>query len=374
MANRASAGILTEVVAADPLAEVEQLIAQRNEDGAVRLLELSANKDKAVAKAARRGLYLLKQAGIEPPASQAAAPRAEPADTKPQIAREALITSPDGNGSQMLLFVQEGSFGASPWLITFLVNYATGLRDLGASKLSRREINESFEEMRSKPGRILVEAPIDYARWLLQEAVERNRHESIPIPQGYSEDLKRVGMSEKKFEEPLIYDYLDAEAVKADQSFSHEPDKLFESELFKSWLINLRVIAPWMDKFVEAHQTTIALDEAQLKVRGEKVIDEAADSLLQGSGAATYRRLLEEAALALYLGGQEELARQAFYHALSLVKGQEPHALPFLRVLTSRSIYVLIALYAREQQEMEERGELAPSKGDQEAAPIIERA
>jgi len=269
--------------------------------------------------------------------------------------------------------VQEDSFGGSPWLVTFLVSYAMGLRDLGASKLSRKDIASSVEEMRAKPGRIVAEAPIDYARWLLQEAVEVNRRESISIPQGYSDDLKRVGMPEKTYERPLIYDTYDSEQILTDQSFSHEPDKLFENELFKAWLINLRIIAPWAEKYIQSHDSTLALDEAQLKQRADKVIDEAADSLLSGSGSSVYKRLLEESALALHLSGQDELARQTLYQALTLDSSKEPHAQPFLRSLTARSIFVLIALYAREEEEVAAAEEQAAQGQTTEPASLIER-
>lgn len=347
MARRASAAEPQQTES--PLQEVERLTAERGEQAAVRLAEIAASPDKAVSKAARRGLFLLKQAGIEPPAVPAASPPSS-APPAPRLANQAYVTNPDNSGNQMLLFVQEDPWGGSPWLLTFLTSYVAGLKDLGASKLSRREIAESLDDLRSRPGRLVVEVPVDYARWLLQQAVEINRKESLPIPQGYTEDLKRVGLPEKTYEHPLVYDFLDADQVRADQSFSHDPEKLFDHDPFKIWLINLQVIAPWVRKYAEAFETSLALDEAQLKQRGDKVIDEAADALLAESGAGVYRRLLEEAALALHLGGDETTARQALFHALSLAEGGPPHENPFLRTLTARSIFILIALMAEEEE------------------------
>src|SRR5207237_1149050 len=135
----------------------------------------------------------LKQAGITPPETPPVAAPVQPPVTA-RVAERALLTNPDGNGSQMLLFVQEDAYGGSPWLITFLMSYMVGLKDLGANKTSRREIDESLAQMRSKPARVLVEAPVDYARNLLQEAVAINRQEHITIPQGYAGFLERVGL------------------------------------------------------------------------------------------------------------------------------------------------------------------------------------
>jgi hypothetical protein len=372
MARRAVAAAQETV---SPLQEVERLTGERTKQSAARLAELAASPDKALSKAARRGLYILKQAGIEPPAVPSAVVAS--AAPVPQLANQAYATNPDNSGNQMLLFVQEDPWGGSPWLLTFLTSYVTGLKDLGASKLSRREIAESLDDLRSRPGRIVVEVPVDYARWLLQKIVEINRKESFPIPQGYSEDLKRVGLPEKTYARPLVYDYLDAEQVQSDQSISRDPDNLFEHDQFKIWLINLQVIAPWVRKYAEAFNTTLALDEAQLKQRGDKVIDEAADALLAESGAVVYRRLLEESALALHLHGDDTTARQALYHALSLSEDQPPHENPFLRAMTARSIFILIALMAEEEDERA-RAEGRPLPGraiepDPQESTIIER-
>jgi len=114
-------------------------------------------------------------------------------------------------------------------------------------------------------------------------------------------------------------------------------------------MLSLRMITPWMDKYVEAFNSNLALDKSQLKQRADKVIDEAADALLADGGASTYRRLLEETALVLHVSGDDETARQALFHAMSLDDAQAPHSNAFLRALTARTIFVLIALYARDQ-------------------------
>jgi hypothetical protein len=367
MARKSVVPVTSEL---DPLGEVEQLVATREAKSAVRLAELTGSSDKAVAKAARRGLYLLKQAGIEIPKSDS--PTTTTAAATPAPANKAYLTSPDGNGSQMLLFVQDDQWGGSPWLITFLVSYGSGLKDLGASKLSRKEIAESLDELRSRPGRLLVEADVDYARWLLQQAVEINRRESISIPQGYSDDLKRVGLPQRTFDAPLIYDLIDIGQVREDATIDRDPEKLFGIEIFKTWLINLRVMDPWVEKYMAAFDTKLALDESQLKQRGDAVIDEAADTVLADEGAPIYRRLLEEAALVLFMSGDQGAARQALYHATSLENVERPHSNPFLRALTERTIYLIIALIVEEEEEARGSGNMGLVE-QPEPGGIIER-
>jgi hypothetical protein len=339
--------------AANPLPEeIVSLVAQRDEAAAVRLQEIAVGEDKALAKAARRGLYTLKQAGIEPPAM---AQTVTPVSTRPEVASQAWVTNVDGAGTQMLVFTQDDPYGGSPYVITFLTSYFTGLKDLGGSKMPRREVEASFAELRKGEGKLLADVPVDYVRRLLRDAAERTRASGEPLPQGYTEWAARVGEPEEEYPHPLIYTYVEADAVRDDLSISRDPEKLFESPFFQSWFLELREVAPWEEKFMELQQSTLVLDDSQRKARGDKVVDEAADALLPPEVIVAYRRILEEQALALHLSDQEELARQALYHAQGCVEGETAHEVPFLRTLTARSIFVVIALRAQQEEEEEKR-------------------
>jgi hypothetical protein len=332
--------------------EIASLVAQSDEAAAVRLQEIAGGEDKALAKAARRGLYTLKQAGIEPP------PVSQPQRASPQgpvVASRAWVTNVDGAGTQMLVFQQDDPYGGSPYVITFLTSYFTGLKDLGGNKMPRREIEESFSELRKGDGKLLADTPVDYVRHLLRDAADRTRAAGESLPQGYAEWAARAGAPEEEYARPLIYTYVDAEALKDDLSVSRDPEKLFESPYFQSWFLHLREVAPWEEKFMESQQSALVLDDSQRKARGDKVIEEATEALLPAPGVRAYRRILEEQALALYLSDQEELAKQAVYHALTCTEETPAHAISFLRTLAARSIFVVIALRAQQEEEEEKR-------------------
>src|SRR5689334_5892011 len=90
--------------------EVATLYDQHNEEGATDLRDLAEGTDRPLAKAARRALFLLKQAGIEPKASDL--PSANPARLlTPKLASQAFVSNIDGNGSQMLNFIREDVYG-----------------------------------------------------------------------------------------------------------------------------------------------------------------------------------------------------------------------------------------------------------------------
>src|SRR5512143_754062 len=102
--------------------EVAALLAQADLPAAGHLQELAASADRDLAKAARRALYTLRQAGIEPP--DGAAPPPGPAlldaDTQPAGARRAVMTTADHRADIVLTFVYEEPHGGRPTAATFV--------------------------------------------------------------------------------------------------------------------------------------------------------------------------------------------------------------------------------------------------------------
>jgi hypothetical protein len=334
-------------------AEVAALKAQGDTEAAARLRDLAASEDRALAKAARRALYTLKQAGIEPPPTSAM-PAPPPAAPRPNIARQAFATSVDGSGAQMLIFLQDDPYGGSPWMAQFVVHYGQGLKGVGGRKMPRREVEELLDQMREKEDDLVVEIPVDYARHLLQEAVARNIETRRPLPDRYTEVAPRAGTPERDYPRPLIYDHLDVEAVRRDLSIFHEPERLFEQRFFQGWFLDLDTARPWADRFVESQHTRLHLEPYQLSQRADRVVEQAADELLADQGLPDWRRRLEENALVLHLSGRTDEAKQALCQALTLTKNLPPHTVSFARALTRRTIEAILALQEEKEDDEED--------------------
>lgn len=333
--------------------EVAALLEQGSMEAAVRLREIAEGEDRAAGKAARRALYVLKQAGIEPPARGMAV--ASPLVAPVSLAQRALMTNVGGTGSRMLFFLRDDPYGGSPFVISFLVNDEQGVVDLFGRKMPRRELDEFLDHWRSKEGNVLADVPVDYARHALQAAVQRNTQARHPIPEGYSEWARYVGSPERDYPRSLVYDYLDAETVRTDLSISHDPNRLLESPFFQGWLLDMEDVGPWADRFAESQKSRLILDKLQLTRRGDRVIEEAADALLGGGGVANYRQRLEESALVLHLAEPTEAAKEALYQALTLEGDRPPHTYPFALALVRRSIGVLLAMEAEKEEERERK-------------------
>jgi hypothetical protein len=327
---------------------VAELLKQKTPGAAAQLRDLAEAPDKAVSKAARRALYVLKQSGIEPPPA-APAPQEEP-KAPANFAHQAYFTNIAGNGNQMLLFVQDDPYGGWPRLITFLINYGTGLVALGSNKISRKDLEGALEGLRTKEAGLLGEAPVDYGRYLLNEAVARTRACHGTTPKGFLDLMERVGEPQKEFPQPLIYDYYSLDSLQNDPAVPHDPEGLFESVNFRAWLLEVQDVLPWEEKFWESVQTALALDHNQRTKLGDKVVDEATDALLGGDAFTAMRRRLEEQALVLHLAGHPEEARRTLYHAVSMDETKPPHENPFARILTLRSIHLVLALKAEAEE------------------------
>src|SRR5258705_12997377 len=156
----------TRTAAESTASLIESLLSESSVGAAARLRELSDDPNKDVAKAARRALYKLKQAGIEPPPAQAVVSEAQP-KTRPRYASRAWISGHTGLGTNLLIFLREEPYGGSPTVISILVDQKKGVAGLKGRKLPLKAIEENIKEVAERDNTVLAEAPVDYARHLL---------------------------------------------------------------------------------------------------------------------------------------------------------------------------------------------------------------
>src|SRR5687767_11694226 len=330
---------------------IAALLERKDSAAAAELAESAESSDKPQAKAAKRALFLLSQSGITPPAPTPIAQRPTPAVTR---ADRALMSNDGGTGSRMLWFMREDPYGGSPTVITILVNDKDGVVDLAQRKTPRRELDERIRELKQRENTVISEVPVDYARFILNQAAQRSQEKRAPLPQGYGEAFRFIGPAEQEYAASPIYEVLHADSVRKDGSIPRAPEKLFEQPWFEGWLLDFEVVEPWEAKYFEAVSSRVLIDEAQRARRGDAIIDEAADALLDAESISRYRRRLEDTAYVLHLAGHPEEARQALYHALSCDEKSKPSSIPFLRTLVHRSIYLVIAYKAQLEEQAEQ--------------------
>jgi hypothetical protein len=233
----------------------------------------------------------------------------------------------------------------------FLVDDTEGVKDLTQRKLSQRELAERVHNVNSDPTTVMADIPLDYGRFILHQAVRLNEEKRVPLPQGFGDAFKYVGLPESDWPRSPFYDHVDADSVRKDESVSRAPEKLFEIPVFEGWLLPFDEIESWEEKYFEAVSSRVLIDEAQRARRGDAIVEEAVDALMTPERILRYRRRLEDTAYVLQLAGREAEARQTLYHALTCDESAKPRSIPFLRTLVHRSIYLVIAYKAQLEEQ-----------------------
>ena len=328
---------------------IESLLSAGTVKAANKLQEIALGPDKLLSKSARKALYKLSLANIHPDAASKPAIAEEPTSPAEQIAFH--VTNVAGNGNQMFIFIAEERFGGTPTFYSVLINHATGIKAFGANKVPHKEIAPGLETLKQSRGGMVAEVPIDYGRHLLAEAVANTKAARAMVPKGFAQLLARVGPPLSESSKSLIYNYFDPETILSDQTIGRDAGRLFDTEWFTGWLIDIETVAPWEEKYWEAVKTSLVLDHHQRLQRGDAVVDEAADTLLNSGELRVLRRRLEEEALVLELNGHTDAAKSALFHALSLNPETPAHEIEFARLLALRSIHLVMALKAEQEDE-----------------------
>jgi hypothetical protein len=332
-------------------------LLERGDVGAAQeLQQIATGPDRAMAKAARRALFVLRAAGVEPPPL----PAAPSVAAQRTVAQQAYMSAANPQGDLLVGFVAESEFGGSPWIGIAEVNLVSGLHKVTAAKLIRRRVAEILDRMRAQEDAPFPDAPPDYARHLVHEAAERMLQAGNPLPEGYTQMAAFVGSPDSAYLRPLIYEMIDADALQSDYSFSRDARRFFEKPVYRTWILRGPAVEEWAGKLLESSKTHLVLAEHQKAAVVERILDEATDALVGPESIALHRRQLEETALTMRLAGHEEAAKQGLYHALTVVAGRPPHSIAWLRELVRRSMvpYLPVDEETEEDQVQEARDSL----------------
>jgi hypothetical protein len=332
---------------------IEKLLAAGTTEAATRLRDLAeTTTDKETRKAARRALYRLSLAGVVPEERAPETRPAEPAVTAPDTLR-AFASAYDGAGNRLLILLLPDPDGGSPTLAQILTNDEEGIKDFAARRMSRREVAEALErfEKQLDGGLAIAEIESDYARHLLQEARAVNQRLGHATPEGFLDWYLRVGTPHEAWETSPVYAHLPAEAVRADLSFSHDPDALFALPWFAPWFFAVRDVVPWLESWEQIESGTIVLPDSAKQERRERIVSEAVEALMPPEMRDRYRRRLEESADVLWRRDKAEAARIALYQALTLADNMPVAQVPFARALVRRTIDAAMEMVAAARQQ-----------------------
>jgi hypothetical protein len=309
--------------------------------------------DKQLSKEARRSLQRLRASGIE---ADTFVPRGESILSGAAEVRfkQAYVSVIDGTGGRILMAARRME---QPGLVVTRIYYTDthGIEDCSASVMKKQEFLEMVETSGDDPF-LWTEIPWDYACYLLNEARQQNLAHEHDLPDEYSVVEQVLGEPENPYEQPLIYQYIHADEVRAWRHYLDDSPQLLEMPEFDSWWLDRETSEKYAAKWREVEDSWIVLSGAAQRDREDKIFHDAADEFFDEKTRALFKRRLEEMAYLIWKRQGETEAKQAVAAALAFAPdAPAPRHNPFAVAMIARSV---MAVAERDKEEEREEGRL----------------
>jgi len=316
-----------------------------------KMFRQSPNKE--VAKAIKKALHRLKTQGIsvgelEPTTD------IEPVWKPPPTPQpEAYLSSIDHLGVRVVWLVQP-SPGKGLNTFQAVLSETRGIIEFDALEATRKWLRELLE--RAKENRMLVVAgDYSYAQFLIEEGYQKNQAQKRNPPPSYLDWRSTIGITLSTPPQPLIYQLLNVEKIKADPDLLTHSADLHQLSEFKPWVLPHEKAEKYTARGKEATESKILLTPLQQKERLDTIFREAVEELFREEERALYKRRLEETAFLLHKTQREEEAKKALAAALGLSPdGLSSHQHPFVETLVKKSIDLPAISEKEEKDEQEE--------------------
>jgi hypothetical protein len=310
----------------------------------------SPNKD--LTKAIKKALHRLKTQGIKvaelEPVADIEPVWKPPATTQPQ----AYLSSIDPTGVRIVWLVQP-SPGKGLNVFQAVLSESRGIIDFDALEAPRKWLRGLLG--RAKENRMLVvEGDYSYAQFLIEEGYQKTQARKRNPPPSYLDWRSTIGITLSTPPQPLIYQVLKVEEIKADPDLLARSGELHQLPEFQLWVLPIEQAEKYIARGKEATEGRILLSPQQQKERLNAIFLEAVEELFREEERARYKRRLEETAYLLYKTQREEEAKKALAAALALGPDGLPSAQhPFVETLVKKSINLPVISEKEEKDEQE---------------------
>jgi hypothetical protein len=334
---------------------IDALAGVPNSQTAQLLEEMKvALQDKRAIKAIKRTLYRFRQKGVQ---WEEKISRERPILRPPQPgAPLGYVGALDSTGSRVIIVARPRPHGGTRVYFS-IVSDQEGILRLEVSDLTTKGLREFVDNSLSSEEFPAVEAPGGYCVHLLHEAAELSQRLDKPLPLGYG-DAER-GLQDVTVtwdgSGPLIYQFLQEDAVKDKARLLKESGALHKIAPFSSWFLHPDDVRPYAEAINEAEKSRIVLAPQQKDARLNSLYQEALQGLFPEEKRLLWKRRLEEMAYILWKKGQEKEASIAVSAAIDLQTPFNPiDPNPFCWNLLLKSLYGL--LETEREEEKEEQG------------------
>ena len=274
---------------------------------------------KPVRRALKTALYRLAQQGL--------VEEQEEAEVEPRVLvprpedrqAEAWASWPESQGERGIILKLPDA-GRGYLMVIGVLNSEGVFHEFEAVQTTRKGVRALLEQMTGGVAGRIIEIPLNHFRFLYAEVADTYQRQSMELPSGYEVILKQLDFWAEKPSAPHIYNLLAEKEIGEDILLLRSSDGLLEVEPFLSWRLPEELVSPFAAQIREMGESRLVISQSSQLERVEQIYREAATELFTSERREHYRRLLEEAALLLYLEGREQEAKRAFAVALDLKK------------------------------------------------------
>ncbi len=325
--------------AQEVLAQIPDLVRQRD---AAALVGLADSDDKAVRKAVRKAIHVLKTKGVEIPEKGSSWTPGSVAGLRGDLS-EAAMADVGSNPGLLRLFVAKPGDESNGFLFAATLTafeQVAGFKAYVQTDGQRTRLLRDWE--RQGGGRTV---PAQWAKSRIRWAREQTLGRGVAVPDEINQALIHLGDAPSERPEPAFLDGL----APYEGDLTEVIDNVLRSVAANVWPPVLDV-EPFLKRVTEAHpDITQETPEAE---RQEALLagiagDESVRKALQGPLA----NLLEDSAIGLWLAQNDETAGHALALAKALRSADEPETLPWVSRLLGLQIASTLAYQQQRQQQ-----------------------
>ncbi|UCG14606.1 MAG: hypothetical protein JSU72_09235 [Deltaproteobacteria bacterium] len=272
---------------------------------------------RPVRRALKTALYRLRRQGLIPeqeesePVQRVLVPR--PADRQ----AVAWASWPESGGERGVV-LKVPDVGRGYVMAVSVLDSEGCFKELDAVQTTRKGVMDLLDGITGGlPGR-LIEVPVSHFRFLFEEVAELHHQKKRELPSEYDIILKYLTSWADAPSGPHIYQLLDADEIAGDSLLLRSSGSILDLPPFTTWRLPEEVISSFSERIKAVSESRLVISQSTQLERIEQIVREASAELFTPELRQRYRRLLEEAALLLYLEDRREETKRVLAVAIDL--------------------------------------------------------
>lgn len=243
---------------------------------------LTSSKNKAIAKAAKKVLYVLRSQGVAVPEKKVepSAPAAQPAAEEPL---PSLVSAITGTGERALIIGRPVRGRVETLQVVIADEH--GVVHLGLNEISRGQYKKMLKDAHRPGAPSAIELPLEQGKELLGEAAGTNLRTHTPFPEGLEPAMRHLGISPWASPREL------PPVEEQDQGLAVNGGSLHDFPELAQWLPPVDEIRSLGLKGQEIATSALYIDEAQRAEQLRRTLTSIAEAFAQQHGQLYGRRL-----------------------------------------------------------------------------------